>query len=142
MQEDHEEPGPGRNEEGTAPEPLDLNDLALPWERPGAARRDCAPHRAQVLVGLASAALVCGVLAFLLGVPGVIGLPLGAVAYVLAGRDLDRMQQGLLDPRGRQDTDVARQRGVVGMLVSTLGLGFWPWLCCGLFLLTGLERLP
>jgi hypothetical protein len=43
-------------------QPLD-SDAAdpRPWERPGAVRKDAAPHRGRLLRGLANASLACGV---------------------------------------------------------------------------------
>jgi hypothetical protein len=126
MEEDHEEHVSDLNDLWTNRKALDFNDLALPWERPGAARRDCTPHRGKALVWLATAAFVCGLLSFLLGAPGFIGLPLGVAAYILAGRDLDSMERRLMDPRGREDTEVARRRGIAGAVMSILGLVFYP----------------
>jgi hypothetical protein len=59
---------------------------------------------------LGAVALVCGILAPVLGVPSVIGLPLSAAVLVLSGRDLARMRRGLLDPAGEAETDGALTR--------------------------------
>jgi hypothetical protein len=93
-----------------------------PWEARGQIRRDCAPHRGSVLVLLGSGALVCGMLAVCLIVPGLFGLPFGLVIYVLSQRDLERMKAGTMDPDGRTLTIQGGELAVGGALLSLLGL--------------------
>ena len=99
-----------------------------PWERWGAARRDCAPHRGNVLLLLATVALLLGLSSLCLVVPGWVALPLGWVVEALAQRDLERMTAGTMDPNGREQaerakelTDLAVAFGVVGGLLCS-----WP----------------
>jgi hypothetical protein len=65
---------------------------------------------------------LCGFLALILAVPGVIGLPLSVAVLVLAGRDLGRMRQGLLDPAGRAETEKAGGVALGGPFLSVVGL--------------------
>jgi hypothetical protein len=93
-----------------------------PWERPGAVRRDVAPHRGNWLLLLARTALAFGALALCLAVPALVGLPVGAAVWVLGQRDLARMRAGTLDPSGRGDVQRAMDLAIVGALLSLFGL--------------------
>jgi hypothetical protein len=99
----------------------DRDDLPRPWERPGAVRRDCEPHRGQLLRVLGAVSLVCGILSLMLAVSGVIGLPLAVAVLVLSGRDLARMRRGLLDPAGRVETERAWVLALEGLVLSVVG---------------------
>jgi hypothetical protein len=101
------------------PDPDD--DAARPWEQPGAVRRDAAPNRAELLAILGKASLGCGVLSVLLGAPALVGIPLGLITVILAKRDLLRMWEGTMDPRGRDQTELARRRGEYGAVMSGFG---------------------
>ena len=92
-----------------------------PWDLPGAARRDCAPHRGNVLALLGQLSLACGLLSCLLGVPALLGLPVSVVTIFLAKHDLYLMWEGTLDPRGRQQTELARRRREYGVVLNALG---------------------
>jgi hypothetical protein len=95
-------------------------DAPRPWEEPGMVRRDCEPHRGGVLRALGIASLVvppAGLLiAPLIGFVG--GIALGLTVWALAGRDLAKMDAGLMDPDGRRATMSARRLGLTGVLVS------------------------
>ena len=77
-------------------------DEARPWERWGAVRRDCRPHRGPLLVLLATVALVLGLSSLGLVVTGWAAVPLAWVVDWLAQRDLERMTAGTMDPNGRE----------------------------------------
>ena len=111
-----------------------------PWERPGAVRRDCEPHRGTLLMFLG----VMGVLVSGLGIVvfglAVIGMLLGMMTYRLARRDLAKVRAGLMDPAGRrpvvQALDLARasiKAGAFGLAWSAIPwtvaalLHFRPW---------------
>jgi hypothetical protein len=64
---------------------------------------------------------VCGILALLLAVPGVVGLPLAVAVLVLSGRDQGRMLQGLLDPAGRVETEKAWGLALEGLVLNVVG---------------------
>jgi hypothetical protein len=89
-----------------------------PWERPGAVRRDCQPHRGHLLGALANLSLALGVLAAVFGVPFLVGLAVSVFTQVLAKRDLARMAAGAMDPRGREQTAAARRRAAYAMVLN------------------------
>jgi hypothetical protein len=96
-------------------------DEVPPWERPGAVRRDCEPHRGEVLHWLTGACVLWGLLSFvpcLLGLPGLIGVPLGLTTWQLARHDLAQMRAGLMDPQGERMTEDARHFGCLCMIVN------------------------
>lgn len=99
--------------------PPDADD-PRPWEEAGRVRRDCEPHRGPMLRGLGIVSVVLvpvGALASpLIGV--VAGVALGLTVWVLAGRDLARMDAGVMDPEGRRETQSARRLGLAGVLAS------------------------
>src|SRR5690348_3912658 len=103
-------------DQGQVPDPDDGE--APPWEEPGAVRRDATPHRGELLSLLGKASLGCGVLSILLGVAAVVGIPLGLITVFMANRDLLRMWEGTMDPRGREQTELARRRGEYGAVMS------------------------
>lgn len=106
-------------------------DAARPWERPGALRRDCEPHRGPVLGALGLAACLGGLFSLLLGAPGVFGITLGVAVRQMARRDLGLMRAGLMDRAGEVDTDQARRCSAVGVALGACGLA----LHAGVFLL-------
>src|SRR5262249_39908409 len=91
-----------------------------PWEETGVVRRDCEPHRGELLrligIGSLAAPLAGLLLSPLLGF--LAGISLGATVWVLAGGDLAKMEAGLMDPEGRRVTRTARRLGLAGVLVS------------------------
>ena len=96
-----------------------------PWERPGAVRRDCAPHRAGLLLAVADTSLLLGALSLPLGFSALMGLGLGAAAWALAVRDLRRMRARVMDPAGRSRT--ARARARAGVAFSLYAVVLWGW---------------
>jgi hypothetical protein len=126
----------GEPEQDPAPE---LEEEAGPWEEPGAVRRDCEPHRGAWLLLLAWVALFCAlcvtlfnglnvvalVFGFIVyGLPQLltlVGLPLGAAAWIMARRDLIQMRAGVMDPAGEPSARLARKLGIVsvGLIVSS-----------------------
>ena len=101
-------------------------------EGPGRLRRDCEPDRGELLLLAGTVSLYCGLFAALV-IPGLLGLPLGLLTYRLGGRDLHKMRAGLMDPRGRRQTQTARRRGLGGVVLTLLcwlGVGltvFYLW---------------
>src|SRR3954467_11731752 len=65
-----------------------ITDRPLPpWELPGNFRRDCEPHRASLLQGVARVAVAfayAGVVPPFLGVPALAAVPLGLTTWALA----------------------------------------------------------
>jgi hypothetical protein len=111
-------------------------DDSRPWERSGFVRRDCAPHRANVLMLLATVAVVLGLSSFCLVFTGWLGFILGGVVRHLADCDLAKMRAGVMDPNGRRQTEAAREQALWGMFYGGFG-----GLVCGVPLLVGLAHL-
>lgn len=97
----------------------------LPWERRGRMRLDCEPHRAGLVRLLGGASLALAVLAFCGGVTGLIALPMGVTAWVMARDDLAKMRAGLMDRRGAGRTRQGGDCAVFGVILSLLCLGFY-----------------
>lgn len=94
-----------------------------PWEQPGGVRRDCEPHRGDLLMRMAAASFACAALGCLTwGITGVLSIGLGLSVLILARRDLVAMSAGRIDPAGEWLTRRARRRSVRAM---TLCVGIW-----------------
>jgi hypothetical protein len=99
-----------------------------PWERPGCFRRDCEPHRGNLLWWLAFASLFLGALALY---PcwgwlfGLVGSPLGLCIRYLAKADLAKIQAGLVDPAGEEVTAQAMSLSTYGLWLSIFGTIVW-----------------
>lgn len=94
----------------------DLHDDRPEWERPGAVRRDCEPHRGGTV-------LVIGIIGLCLSFPhilSVIGLPLSITAIVMANHDVRRMEAGEMDPQGLANTRGGRICGIIGTVIGLL----------------------
>jgi hypothetical protein len=85
-----------------------------PWERPGAVRRDCEPHRGRLILTLGGLPEFCAAFACLLGVTAPLAVGFGVSAWLLARRDLARMREGRMDPEGRQSTELGGTLGLAG----------------------------
>jgi hypothetical protein len=96
-----------------------------PWQRRGAARRDCEPHRGGLLLALGDASLLLGVLSLPLGFLALTGLGLGAAAWALASSDLKRMEARLMDPGGLSGTALGRARARAGVALSIYAAALW-----------------
>ena len=109
------------------PRPEAITRAVPPWERPGAVRRDCEPHRGRLVLKLADAGLLLGALSLCLGFAALLALACGAAAWVLASRDLRRMRSGLMDPRGQADTARGRTRARAGLALGLYAAIVWGW---------------
>jgi hypothetical protein len=117
--------------------PSDTDDEPRPWEQPGALRRDCEPHRGPVLRFLGRTGFILAGLGLLLDVPvallgrwgpqemfvaataaNLLGLGLSGAAWGRASRDLVRMGKGLMDPSGREASEVGRVYGFLGVVLA------------------------
>jgi endogenous inhibitor of DNA gyrase (YacG/DUF329 family) len=121
----------------------DLRDLDRDEGEPplGYIRRDVLPHRANIvlLLGVLSSVTVIAACCFQL--VGVIGVALGLVAVVMANHDLPKMHRGEMDPAGRENTNLGRIFGIIGMVLNGLML----LLCLGylgLMIVTELRNQP
>ena len=91
-----------------------------PWEQPWATRRDCEPHRGELVRLLGFASLVLGALTLCTCVTAFLALPMGTAAWVMARKDLAMMRAGLMDPRGEWDTRQGGDWGRLGVILSLL----------------------
>lgn len=96
----------------------DLEGARPEWERPGAVRRDCEPHRAGLIQFLGLAGMV---LCFL-HVLAVIGLPLCFAGWRMSRHDVQKMQAGLMDPAGLSSTLFGKRWCILGMVIGGLWL--------------------
>jgi hypothetical protein len=102
----------------------------------GRMRRDCVPHRGQLLSGMGSVTLIAGGLTLcMFGVPLLVALPLGITTWVMAAGDLQKMRTGEMEEQGRGQTEVARTTAVFGVVLSLFFSAGW-----GLMLLS--RMLP
>jgi hypothetical protein len=98
----------------------------MPWQRPGAERRDLEPDRGELLQWLGWAGLACGLATFCLLLPALAAFALGITVLVMARADLARMRAGLMDHAGEEQTRTARRNALCG-----LGLALVPLLILG-----------
>jgi predicted Zn finger-like uncharacterized protein len=95
----------------------DDEDEDRPWERRYGprVRRDCEPHRGNMVLvfGIISlAALVLG------GCGAVVGLPFGIIAWVMGRGDMQKMDAGVMDPQGRGTTQAGKVCGIIGTVID------------------------
>jgi hypothetical protein len=92
-------------------------EIARPWERQYApiTRRDCEPHRGVLI-------LVLGIISLMFA--GLLGLPLGIIAWVMGQRDLKRMAERTMDPEGRGLTLAGWICGIIGTAVGLFSVVF------------------
>jgi hypothetical protein len=85
-------------------------------------RRDYEPHRGSLILSLGNISMIFGGLTLCtFGIGAILSVPLGILAWLMANHDLERMREGLMDPRGKLPTQGGRTAAVVGAL---LGLFF------------------
>jgi hypothetical protein len=96
------------------------DDLAplTPEERPSRGRRDDGdrphyeePHR--------------GVLILVLGIIGLVACPLlGVAAWIMGSGDLKKMEDGVMDPEGKSNTQIGKILGIVATIILCIQLVF------------------
>jgi predicted RNA-binding Zn-ribbon protein involved in translation (DUF1610 family) len=93
-----------------------------PWEgrRGPRVRRDCDPHRGAVVLVLGILSTVFGAFTCFYGLPGLLAIPMGIVAWILGASDLKKMNAGTMDPDGRGQTQAGMICGIIGLIVSLL----------------------
>jgi len=104
-----------------------------PWERPGAVRRDCEPHRGDVLLLLGQLSYVLAFASCFGGIAAVAALPLAVVVSMLAARDLMEMRQRHMDPAGSESLHAARLWAAFAVAFSLVTGAAWA--AAGLWLL-------
>jgi hypothetical protein len=98
------------------------NSTELPWEAPGCCRRDCEPHRGELLCLVGTISAICGLTTICLVLPGLVAIPAGILVGIIARKDLESMNAGLMDPRGRELCERARIRSGIAVASSLLAL--------------------
>ncbi len=96
-----------------------------PWESRGFQRLDVEPHRGRLIFSLGAAAAVLGALSLCTGLTGLAGFGLGLAAWLMARRDLGRMETGLMDRRGEKRTRRGSDLGLLGVLLGLFGALLW-----------------
>jgi hypothetical protein len=84
-------------------------------------RRDAEPHRGRLLKLLASLAICIALLSFCV-IPGFVSLALGLAVRALAMRDLKKMDENEMDPRGRVEVETAQIWSNQAVLLCFVGL--------------------
>lgn len=99
---------------------LDLREAEESFARWGSyVRRDCEPHRGLWIVLAGNTSVVLAAVALcLFGLPALVGLPLGVVAWVMGNADLAKIRAGQMDPQGLRQTRSGREAGIVGATLS------------------------
>jgi len=103
-------------------------------ERPGDSRRhgreiprrDQEAHRGPLIANLGQVSLVIGGLSpCMIGLGGLVSIPVGLIALIWANHDLARMRSGQMDPLGKAQTELGRTYAGAGILMSLVfGIGF------------------
>jgi hypothetical protein len=99
-----------------------------PWERPGAVRRDCEPHRGDLLFFLGRLSIGPSCLSMWLVPLAVIGLPLGLAVLWLSARDLRQMCAGHMDPAGKGLVSAARRNAAWATGIPVFAALTWSWM--------------
>jgi hypothetical protein len=105
-------------------EPNDPDDR--PWERPGAVRYDCPPHRGDLLLFLGKGCLIFGIVSFLLPPVSCFAIFGGWIVGELALKDLKRIWAGDMDPAGDVPLQKAKKFAELGIILGSIALGIWP----------------
>jgi hypothetical protein len=88
-----------------------------PWDQKEQrrVRRDCEPHRGGTVLALG----IVGLALSMMGLFGVLGLPLGIAAWVMAQGDLRKIRGGDMDPGGHSLTRAGRICGIISVVWSS-----------------------
>jgi LSD1 subclass zinc finger protein len=108
---------------GVELEPPGPEEEYRPWERRGAVRRDSEPHRGSLVLTLGIISLVVTVFApccMVSAVTGLVGVALGATAWVMGRGDLAKMEQKLVDRAGHGPTQGGYVCGIIGAILNAL----------------------
>ena len=109
-------------------EGIQTDESIPPWERPGCFRRDCEPHRGDMLWWLGFTSHFLGILALVPGcgwMPGIVGIPFGLCGRYMAKGDLVKMRAGRMNPYGEGITESAMSRCEDGLVFSIFGTVVW-----------------
>jgi hypothetical protein len=89
-------------------------------------RRDCEPHRGNTILVLGVLCLSCLVFFMIPILPALVGVVLGIIALWMAQGDVRRIQEGTMDPAGRNSTQAGRVCALIGTILNFVWL-----LTCG-----------
>jgi hypothetical protein len=91
------------------------------WEGRGT-RRDSEPHRGPTVFTLGVISVVWGgIMLFACPLVSAFGLCVGIPAWIMGHRDLKKMRQNVMDPRGERQTRSGWICAIVGTVLSGLG---------------------
>jgi hypothetical protein len=89
-------------------------------------RRDYEPHRGALILSLGNVSMFLGALSLCtFGLGALLSVPLGIFTWGMANRDLERMREGLLDPRGKKQTETGRVGAVTGIILGGIFAAFY-----------------
>jgi hypothetical protein len=103
------------------------NDPRPAWQRSANFfRRDYEPHRGALIVTLGNLSMIVGGLSLCsFGIGAVISVPIGILALLMANRDLERIRDGHMDPRGKSQTETGRTGAITGIILGTIFASFY-----------------
>ncbi len=85
-------------------------------------RLDCEPHRGKFVRFLGSLSLAFGILACCCAITGLLAVPTGIAAWLMARADLAKMRKGLMDRGGEGKTQQGLNDGIIGIMFGLLGV--------------------
>lgn len=85
-------------------------------------RRDCEPHRGELLAALGTLSFTVSMLSCFCCLPAVLSVPLGLTVWLLARHDLRQMDRSIVDPSGREMTRTARLDAMTAVFFGALPL--------------------
>jgi hypothetical protein len=89
-------------------------------------RRDYEPHRGALILTLGNLSMIVGGLSLCFaGIGSVLSVPLGIAALLMASRDLERMRDGHMDPRGKAQTESGRTGAITGIILGLIFASFY-----------------
>jgi hypothetical protein len=89
-------------------------------------RRDYEPHRGSLILSLGNVSMLVGGLSLCtFGAGAVVSVPVGILAWMMANRDLERMRDGLMDPRGKAQTETGRTGAIAGIILGGIFASFY-----------------
>jgi hypothetical protein len=88
--------------------------------------RDQEPHRGALILSLGNVSMIVGGLSLCsFGLGAVVSVPLGILAWLMANRDLERMREGRMDPRGKAKTQTGRTGAIAGVILGVIFAAFY-----------------
>ncbi|HLJ93403.1 MAG TPA: hypothetical protein VKU02_09465 [Gemmataceae bacterium] len=129
------------------PRALDANgEEKQSWDGPQSfqGRRDAEPHRGTLILVLGVSSIVVSTIGgCFMGLGGLIGLPLGIIAWVLGRRDLIKMHEHMMDQDGRELTKAGWICGVIGTVLGSIcSVGFLIYVGFVFTMITSMRRAP